>query len=189
MHMKKAIFAMGAALAAVVGASPASATIYTYTRTDGIKVVIDNVAQTGTFIGTAVNGNPDIKSVNLSFSGAGLANFKGASTSFTTALTTLTGTLTNANGTIFTTKNSGALSLTLNPSSAGWSVTNNGGTWTANGGALDYTFFALGSLTSTVDVPEPAMLGLFGAGAVMVMMGRRRRSVGKAQGSARLATA
>lgn len=161
MNMKKMILAMGAALVAVIGASPASATVYTYTRTDGIKVVIDNVAQTGTFIGTAVNGGADLKSVDLRFSGAGLANFKGGSVNFTTALTTFTGTLTNAAGRVFTAKSSGPLSLTLRPSASLWNVTNNGVTWTTDGLSGDYTQFFLGTLTSTVEPPSPASARIF----------------------------
>ncbi|WP_221792189.1 PEP-CTERM sorting domain-containing protein [Aquisediminimonas sediminicola] len=195
--MKKVIFAMGAALAAVIGVSPASATIYTYTRTDGIKLVIDTVARTGTFSGSAPGLNPDIRDVNLFFAASGLNNFNGSlTTTFTTQLGHFEGSLTNQSGQVFTPNTvAGAIFLTINPTGGVINIIKNNGSWTNNSGA--YTSMLLGALTSVVEptaVPEPAMLGLFGAGAVMVMMGRRRRPLGKhfagkAQGSPRLAMA
>jgi len=198
MNIKKQLISFGAAVAATVAmVSPASATIYTYTRTDGIKLVIDTVKQTGSFSGPSLVDEVDtIASANIVFAGAGLANFNGASTTFATTLSSLSGTLTEKSLKVYTAKTSGTFTLTLTPGTNTLLLTNGGPTssWATGGGSSDYFSLNSGTLTSInpppVNVPEPAMLGLFGAGAVMVMMGRRRRSVAKSvAGTGKLALA
>ncbi|WP_221792190.1 PEP-CTERM sorting domain-containing protein [Aquisediminimonas sediminicola] len=177
MKMQKMIFAMGAALAAVIGASPASATIYTYTASGGRTLVINTEAKTGSAQWGASSAN------SFTFTGNDLALFAGGANPQFSGLIRLTGqtqfegNVSNIAARFVFSQSSGfgpnLIVFKKNPLSPTES---------------DLTEWA-GPFNLTTVVPEPEMLGLFGAGAVMVMMGRRRRPLGKVQGNARLAMA
>ncbi|WP_221792188.1 PEP-CTERM sorting domain-containing protein [Aquisediminimonas sediminicola] len=201
MNVKKMIFAMGAALTVAVGASPASATLYTYTTTVGVFKV-DTVSKVGSYI-----GNPGVSQTNINFSSNAFANFTGGLTpSFVAVLGSLSGRVSiisggpSFSGDIFTLTSASQTAVTNGQTTIDFDgigrVHFRGGTWANSTGLTVGDWFAtLTSVTSEPSpVPEPAMLGLFGAGAVMVMMGRRRRPLGKhlagkAQGGTRLAMA
>ncbi|WP_221792187.1 PEP-CTERM sorting domain-containing protein [Aquisediminimonas sediminicola] len=194
--MKKMIFGMGAALAAVVGASPASAAVYKYTvhRTDFPANIVDTITlDTATGAGNWSSNDPFSLNVVFTFP-VDSTVYSGTSPQFTLHNLTNVSGIRTLNGVIYN------LNLNLQPPeltfvagvvvlSASWGPNGEGGNLLAN-----ITGFEDITPITPVSVPEPALLGLFGAGAVMVMMGRRRRplsksSAGKVQGNARLAMA
>ncbi len=190
MNMKKAIFAMVSALAAMVGASPASATIYQYTMVStnigraADVLTINTATKSATFKGGYIDASFTSNEL-ANFTGGAFANFSGVFTSFSGTFDS--GALVNT-----TLNNIGRgvpkfEFLPISGSEERFYI--RGIQWTTLNTDVSWQVSSFTVLPDPVNVPEPAMLGLFGAGAVMVMMGRRRRSVGKAQGSARLATA
>ncbi len=198
MNMKKAIFAMGAALAAVVGASPASATIYQYTTRSGAVLSINTVTKSGTLSGLStslgINSSiltPTFNAFSLSFTSNDFANFTGGENpNFGAFFLTVSGT-SSLWGNVIPTVGGNTPGMQLLAGAPGRALLNSVNFQNFDGSNTSLNFGALSNFTIVPEpnnVPEPAMLGLFGAGAVMVMMGRRRRSVGKVQGSARLAT-
>ncbi len=176
MMMKKAILATGAAFAAMMMASPASAAIYTYTmKGNGGVLTIDTVAKSGTW-----------KSADLDafFTSDDFANFTGgAKPNFTAILDVLTGTYTV-----------GGKALAPNPKNKftshpqklifnGTSTVNLWAWWGDPIKAGDYVKH-IGSVSVTTStssggtpVSEPGMLGLFALGMMGLWAGNRRRRV------------
>ncbi|WP_221792185.1 PEP-CTERM sorting domain-containing protein [Aquisediminimonas sediminicola] len=179
MNIKTQLVTIGAALAATVAmASPASATIYQYTLANNDVVRIDNVTGTATFKGT---------NINVQMASAEFKSFMGGEA----AVVNFGATLTSLTGTRFFTGIGQLIPITLVGQNPLRTFTLQGGVAFLNThwgtGNIDDGFltdnYANSIVAYAVDptaVPEPAMLGLFGAGAVMVMMGRRRRLSGKA---------
>ncbi len=192
MNIKKQLISFGAAVAATVAmVSPASATIYTYTVNDDEVFKIDTVAKTGSFQGSVLT-----RDSNVIFSSESFASFTGGLNP------TFTGILNSISGYYMVNGNSRFDLVNGNLANLGAGVPrlifSNGavglfGTvWrNANGATFGDNNWSITGVTSEPSpVPEPAMLGLFGAGAVMVMMGRRRRSVAKSvAGAGKLALA
>ena len=187
MNMKKMIFAMGAVLAAVVGASPASATVYQYTVHSGEVLTINTSTQIGRLVG---NG------ASLTFSSASFANFTGgAKPNFSGTFSSVSGSLWWPGGVAnITTVGTPRFEFNPNSGPAGsWILRDVRTTFLNSDAQFNITSYVVNPPQpdpQPVTVPEPAMLGLFGAGAVMVMMGRRRRSVAKSvAGTGKLALA
>jgi PEP-CTERM motif len=165
----KATLIIAAAMAALA-ASPASAAIYTYTQSNGDKLVINSDTKSGTMTGTKIN---------VSFTSDDFANFTGgAKPSFSATLSSLDGTRL-VNGTWLTDNPKDA--TTTHPQKLIFSPTDvNLWAWWGNPIKAGDYITHYGSYTASssggTQVPAPGMVGLFALGAAGLVYRRRRQN-------------
>ena len=168
--LKKAAIIAACGGAALAVSSPASASLYTYTQTNGDTLTVDSSNNIGT-----LKGN----NIDVTFTSTAFANFDGGATpSGTFNLDTLDGTRTVR-----------GVAYTDNPSHQQVLKFLNGGSkvnlwsWWGNpiiaGDYITYVKSYTPPSTSSggTPVPAPGILGLFGLGLAGLAFGRRRKTV------------
>jgi hypothetical protein len=163
-----------AATAALAMATPAAASVYTYTMTNGSVLTINSATATGTMIGSGINAT---------FTSADFSTFTGGDKpNFMTTLTSLTGSRSE-NGATYLPNLTDKVHppiLKIGQPAGGEGKINLWAIWTNAGGASigDYLTtiksYTPPSSTGGTDVPAPAMPILLGLGALGLAYRARR---------------
>ena len=150
---RKYLLAAAAALAAITTASTASATIYTFTNSNGYVLTFNTVAGTGTLVGNGLGPNFGSGSINLAFTG----NFSGmtSATIPSVPLTSVTGTRVINGVTYRPATAPGGMAPLINGSYLWTSYVSPTGAWLTSAGYFT-DFDWIGSWTTTSCVPSPA---------------------------------
>lgn len=167
---KKSKFGLAAALGLAMLSAPAQADVFTYNMSNGSRLTIDNSTGTGTFTGS---------DINVTMASAAFTSFLGgANPTFSAVLSALDGARL-VNGRWIT--DNPYLADSTHPQKlimSGSSV--NLWAWWGNPiAAGDYITRITGYSVSTSGgnpVPEPGMLGLFGAALAGLGFARRRKA-------------
>ena len=180
--MKKTILTLAAFSAAAIAAAPASATIYTYTQTNGAVLTINTATNTGTLIG---------RDINARFTSADFANFTGGENpTGMFALDNLDGyRIINGRRYSDNVSHPQKLIIDANGRTNLWSYWGRGnqygdyitriGSYTPPAPPTTSSSGGTGTGGSSggtpTDVPAPGMLALFGLGAGAIALRRRRK--------------
>lgn len=171
--MKKSKIMLAAALGLATLSAPAQADVFTYNMSNGSTLKIDNVTKTASFVGS---------DINATMASAAFANFVGGATpTFSAVLSALDGTRL-VNGKWVT--DNPYLSTSSHPQKLIMSGSNVNlwAWWGSPITAGDYITRITGYSVSTSGgnpVPEPGMLGLFGAALAGLGFARRRKAKAK----------